>query len=530
MKLSIFFDNPLFIRYWRERMRLHYVGAFSLLTVIIILLIFISAYLNPPKLYDYSYVTKKSIEHSVAWLNSVFFSLAVFQGILLLLVGTTSAYRMSFQERASGTLDFHRSTPFRRLPQIIGIIFGSTVLEWIIFLCTLPISFFLVLITPISIVTFLVFYLALVICAIFYHSLAVCIGIASYQKRRELGIVGFFILAYFFLMASYWLSCFYHASCFPAYEYLHRNSFALGISVTSHGYYGYQYDLLKSMFFANKIPFLLFQVIIQLPLVALVWAAISRKIAYAERFLLSKALTLGLTFLVLYFAAASLISAQLIEKYARDFTLSTFIYFIFMLMFISATSATPTHLMYTKGLQRIKKLNLNRLSYGDDQSSNWFWLILFCMLILLMLSLFLRFFQISLKSKVITMVFVLSQIVIFSQALEFFRLGLYRQKQILFWTGLGIIWVIIPILGMITEAAVKVSKGAEYYLVYFFSASPFFGVTFLAELFKPENKYLLPQLIFLAINIFLAALMAYLAFRLRRRIKATIFTTTPIMF
>jgi hypothetical protein len=508
-------------------MRLHYVGAFALITAIIILLIFISSYLNPPKIYEYKHVIKKSISHPVNWLHGVFFSLAIFQGILLLLVATASAYRMSFQERTSGTLDFHRSTPFWRLPQIMGIIFGSTVLEWIIFLSTLPISFFIVLITPISPVTFFIFYLALAVCAVFYHSLAACAGIASHQKRRELGMLGVFILGYFFITASFWLSCFYHASCFPAYDYLYKNSFSLGISLTPRHHYGFNYyDLLRNMFFAKRIHFLLFQLIIQLPIIALIWAGLSRKIAYAERFLLSKALSLALAFLVLYYSAASLISNQLIQKHSLDFNLVAFIYFIFVLMFIGANSSTPTHLAYAKGLRRIKKLNLSRLNYADDQSSNWVWLIFFCLLIASMLTIFLKFFEFTLRNKVVIVVFVVSQVAIFSGALEFFRLSRYRQKQILFWTGVGIVWFIIPILGMITESAVKVFKGADY-LVYFFSASPFFGVTFLNEryLFKPESKYLFSQLAFLAINIFLATLMLYLAHRQRRRIKAEIFVS-----
>jgi hypothetical protein len=544
MRATILFDNPLFIRYWRERMRLHYVGAFGLITAIIILLIFLSAYLTPPKIYVYgpeptiNYDSggkssqcpisppRKSNAYPVPWLHSVFFSLAVFQGILLLLVGTTSAYRMSFQERTSGTLDFHRSTPFWRFPQIMGIIFGSTVLEWIIFLWTLPISLFIVLLTPISIWTFLIFYVALAVCAIFYHSLAVCLGIASNQKRRELGILGIFFFAYFILALSFWLSCFYHAGCFPAYDYLYKNSFSLGVSL-SERHYHYDYSFLtRDMFFGVKIPFLLFQLIIQLPLIALIWAGISRKIAYAERFLLSKTLSLALAFLVLYCSAASLISNQLIEKHSGDFNLIAFIYFIFTLMFIGANSATPTHLMYSKGLQRIKKLSLNRLSYWDDQGSNWVWLISCCLLALSMLGFFLNFVEISLRNKIIIMVFILSQIVSFASALEFFRLSRYHQKQILFWTGLGIVWIIIPILGMITEAAVMGFKGGDY-LVYFFSASPFFGVTFFFENFfsKPEGKYLSDQQVFLAINILLAALMAYLAFRQRRRVKTEILTS-----
>lgn len=527
MKASVFLDNPLFIRYWRERMRLHYVGAFALIAAIIILLIFISAYLHPPKIYDYDYITKKSTNYPVSWLHSVFFSLAIFQGIILLLVGTTSAYRMSFQERTSGTLDFHRASPFWRFPQILGIIFGSTVLEWIIFLSTLPISFFIMLITPISPITFFIFYLALILCAVFYHSLAACVGIASPQRRKELGILGIFILGYFFIAASFWLSCFYHTSWFPAYDYLYKNSFALGIPLSERPHYGYRYyELLRYMFFAEKIHFLKFQSIIQLPLIVLVWVGISRKIAYAERFLLSKTLSLILGFLILYYSAASLTASQLIQKSPHDANLTVFLYFIFTLMFIGVNSSTPTHLMYIKGLQRVKKLKLNRLTYRDDQSSNCFWLIAFCLLIVVMLGLFLRFFEITRTNKIITMVFILGQVVTFSGALEFFRLSRYRQKQILFWTGAGIVWFIIPILGMITETAVKVFKGADY-LVYFFSASPFFGVSFLNEhyLFKSGREYVFPQLVFLAINILLAMLMQYLAFRQRRRIKAEIFTS-----
>ena len=121
MKIIPLPDNALFLTNWRERMRFAPTLSYIILTIITLILLFLSAYFRTGN------------EYNPKWPQEMFWFMIVGQGILILLLGTMSAENISMRERFGGTLDFHRSSPTPRFHQILGLATGSPCLEWCIF-------------------------------------------------------------------------------------------------------------------------------------------------------------------------------------------------------------------------------------------------------------------------------------------------------------------------------------------------------------------------------------------------------------
>jgi len=81
MSIPYFSDNAIFMRNWRERMRLPVVASYIIISVIVISLIILACYLNRDSIDEYDYVNKTRV--AVHWLHMAFFIIAIFQGIVL---------------------------------------------------------------------------------------------------------------------------------------------------------------------------------------------------------------------------------------------------------------------------------------------------------------------------------------------------------------------------------------------------------------------------------------------------------------
>lgn len=220
MSILALADNAIFIKNCRERLRIPIIASAALMLFLIISLIFIGTYLNRYTLDGYNY--NPQTYTTAHWLCYVFYYLTILQGVLLLLFGTISANKMAFKERVGGTLDFHRCSPSSRFSQVIGLVIGGPVLEWGLFLSTLPISLCIMFIAKISLITFLIFYGSLIVYAVFLHTLAVLFVFPVPQKQGQFGIIPMFFFAWFFfpMMFSLRLSCLYQLSMAPNYVYL----------------------------------------------------------------------------------------------------------------------------------------------------------------------------------------------------------------------------------------------------------------------------------------------------------------------
>lgn len=509
--LNSIFDNALFIRNWRERMRLHLVGSAAFLTAIIIILIFLGNYLNKDIISHYNYATKTELK--TPWINSALFQLTIFQGFILLLFGTISAGRMASIEKTSGTLDFHRSSPTPKFNQFLGILLGAPALEWCVFLATSFIFLIVIIIAKIQILDCILFYVSLTITALFLHSFSI-LYMLSGNKRLRIG--GLFFTFYFCMSGFFLLSCLYQITPFPAYE---RLSHILIDSNKSPSAWDTQWQTSLNSFFGYTISFPLLQLIIQLPLIMLFALGICRKFEYTERPVWTKAQSAIFTALTLFFFSGSIVNFKITgQHYSRGAMLIPFWLIAFIVIFTTASMATPNYLSFVKGLHRARKMKVLRLSGNDDYSSNWLWLITSCLTSSVIFYITILFSGKPNHHQLVQLVTGLSYIVFYAQILEYFNSSKYHQKKALFISGLILLWLIIPIFGVISKPVIK----SHYYLQYFFAPSPFFGTYMLQEWLLKNDADIAQPLVFIIISSTLALSAILLARNARSRVKKSI--------
>mgnify|MGYP001619338720 FL=1 len=463
MKLLNLRDNALFVRNFRERMRTHVVGSYAALLFVIVMIFlllnkesFAKAGAGNP-LFTF-------IPHYVP--AYVLAGMAVFQGFVILVLGTLSAYRMALQDRLNGTLDFFRATPTEGVNHVIGLVLGAPVLEWFFFLLLIPVMLVFALLSDVKPAALMDFYASIILCAVLYHSLGVLTGICATRKKYRatvnvvlLGALIFAGVRALILMKS---SVAYHGTFLPGYTNL------LAEIMNPEAFPGslfFNYNLF--MFFGKPIPSLLLQALVQAPLCLLACLAIKRKISSPETPIFSRFQLLILTSLSLvYFTGDSLFTGAVrrIKGAPGDFNpvLCAYFYLFFFLSVFFSSITTPTALGYQKGINRVKKLGLSKLGRLDEQNGNSGWLIIFCALSAPVYFALCAVFKVSFMISPVSFAMFACFIVLFANALEFFRLSRFHGKTIVFSTAVLILWVALPV----TEAILATMNYNYPFFVY----------------------------------------------------------------
>ena len=451
MKLLKLTNNALFLRNWYEQTRKKEVVIFSVIAGMIIMLIFLYCFLQRAEFSKFAEASKTW--HGILWQNFFLMFLAGFQGVLLPLIGLLLVVGYANKELASGTIDYHRMSPTKRIDQIIGMVFGPPVLAWIIFLESIGIVLLTVLSRGISLAVVFTFYASLILCTVFYHSIAVLFGLSIRDRVRPDG-AGIAILWVLMIALFIPLSAAYYLTFIPGYNYLFMNMFRpheAGLPVHPL----YQLDLVSNYFFGKSLHFLLFQIIVQVPLIVMIWLGISRKISYPGRPIFSKLQSLALSLLILLYYTGSALSLtlvggneQIISHWKQIAILLPYLWY-FMGMFM-ASGATPEVLMFVKGLRRMKRLNLTGISPLDDQSSNWLWLIGYCLLSVIMFFLFFVTIHLHPGKFAYTTAIIMIQIIFYAQLLEYVKLSASSKRAVFFklFVGLSVLWLIVPLIGI----------------------------------------------------------------------------------
>jgi len=552
MKLLSLRDNAIFLSNSRERMRPAMVLSGVILTLLIVSIIITNAYVNPKYIYTSSQYSP-SHRRIVPPPQKIFWDIAVGQGILLLLLGTMAANRMAFRERSSGTLEFHRSSPTSRHDQIVGLLLGATSLEWFLFAITLIFSLYFGWRSGIPFLSFFKFYAALLLCAIFYHVLAILWGIMNYQPKKanqpRFGAWQFWLLVWLAMWGggtaiNSQISFIYHLTWLPSYDAIYNQIFAF--FARKYTWRTPEVMQILNSLFCLRFPSLLLQILIQISLIAFTWMGISRKISHPERPTLSKTQSLMLCFFILFMfvgSGLSTLASTSSADHVRDplgSIVSLLLVLCVILGAVGILTLTPSKELYSKGLHRAKKLKLKAMAIDDDYNSNFAWLLIFAVIVAISLFLFSYTLPtVPLIKKIMVLIILVSYIFFFGGALEFFKLKkLAGQKRSLFWTGLSILWIFIPILGTITVKLVD----SPFYLPYFTVASPIMGLQILVNALTGRyvsGAYICPvdttnvskwtnQLVnfeltlSLVVNLTLAIVLQLMAYRQRHRLQKEI--------
>lgn len=494
MKILDLRDNALFLQNWRERMRLPSRLSGMIITAMITGLIFLSAYLNPPRIYPYH---GGGPPREIFWLNSVFWSLAVFQGVILLVFGTLAADKMALRERTSGTLDFHRSSPTSRINQYLGLLLGAPSLEWFLFLGTFIVSACLWPFTTIPLKAFLHFYPALILCAILYHSCAILFSVSMPRSgvlgQHRLGGFAFLLALYIMTSVFYYsmsLSIFFHLSWLPAYDQL--SSVIFGRNNADN--YLWDTGCLKAVYslFTISLPPIALQTIAQLPVLIFTTVGVCRKIAFPERQILSKTQLSIFAATILFLVVGSIYSSVFYHNprylYAPSPVKEILPFYILLCLVLGAIQVfltTPNRLQFLKGLQKAKKLGLKQLPIDDDYSSNISAIAAFAFIAVVMSGVLNAVIPGDLLKKVISLILILGYVGTLAGVLEGFRLSPHYKKQMFLWTGLGIAWILLPILAEI----LKGPSSPETYLYYTLRAfSPFCGAELIVDILTENTS------------------------------------------
>lgn len=517
-------NNPLFLQGWRERNRFSAVTSAITLVSIIIILIFVNAYLNDTYVYHYtpngnSYRTESTL---LAWPRKVLLDLCVLQGWVLLLFGCVNAYKMASRERTSGTIDFHRSSPTPRPNQIVGLVLGSTSLEWWVFLGISAVTLILSLLMDLPFLAVLQFTIQLAVSAVLFQAIFSLIGICRHPLRNKAGtfgiLAGVYILSHILIYNK--MSFLHQLTWMPAYGQL--NIAIKGPTYEYWGYYQRHYKDLLSMLFGVKLNPLVFQMMVQIPFIVLVLEGIGRRFSSLEQPVFSKSQTLMATFYALILFCGSFVSILLLgvdQYYSVNQYVYFLLYFILVFGIFGAILATPNYLSFVRGLRRAKKLNLKKSNPADNASSNVMWQIVFSFITAVTLAFFYALFHVELPKAVMATLTVLSYIVFFASFLEYYQLSRFHNKKSIAWTILIVFWVLIPIFGLVMKSVIRNSPVYKFLL----APSPFFGgMEPVARLIHPPRYYSGDEnslVISLAVAGGMAVIVTLLAYLQRQRLK-----------
>jgi len=476
-------DNALFLATWRERMRPAVVLSIGIVAAVVIALVVVGCHSKAASDAVHGWSRHAPRE----WLGWAFGIVAGLQGFVLLVVGSAWAGNVAARERTGGTLDFHRTSPTRRIDQVLGLLFGAPVLEWCVFGATLPVSLILALAAGIRFGTFLGFYVSLVVTAVFCHSLAVAAGLAGSNKRTgaKSNGTGALVPVVLFVLSLIAIpmraSALFHAASLPAYIRLSREAFLDSNALPDAWRSGALFT-----FYHVRLPSLLLQLVVQVPFTVLAWIAAIRNISRPERPMLSKTQWLGCIALVFFLSVGSalpildVLAVRGWGRYDHSDTAVVMAFFFYIAIFlglISAAGATPGHLLHLKGLSRMRKLGRARLGLMDDEASNRAWLAGFVALFAVSYVALGRYLLWPSTFEIIAApVIMVCYVAWFAGALEYFRVSRFRSSKGLFAVAIAILWIVIPMFGVF---AMWPSATDEPSFL-FFAPSPVFGPLALA--------------------------------------------------
>ncbi len=168
-------DNPVFQRFRRSRLRARKAVFWYLLTLILTTFVVMMGYIVR---------TNSGVPEADA-ARSLWLPLLVIQGLILMVRGTGTVSSTLIQDRLDQTLDYQRLTPVAPLRNLVGYLFGLPVMEYVMVALTLPHLVFVVVVGRIPIDTVAAVYLAFMTCVVLYHITAISVGMV--MQRWILG-------------------------------------------------------------------------------------------------------------------------------------------------------------------------------------------------------------------------------------------------------------------------------------------------------------------------------------------------------
>lgn len=501
-------DNALFLKNLRERTRPSSLAAAAIATALATILCVLGCY------------TVSLGDKGFRWEAWAFYTLAIVQTLVLLVMGSVSLSNSAARERLANTLDFHRASPTTPLNMYVGLLLGGPVHEWCVYLAILPVgaSFGLRGGLSLAIITYL--HLSIILNALLFHSLSIVFTMGIDQKtlNRMLSVGGLtvcLVLAYvsFAAAGSPPARALYHLTCLPAFV----------TAGSSLGMNGPAVPLIaRREFFQVQMPIWAVQIVVQCPVILLASLASMRRLAHAERPLFSKVLALAACAyaLLVYLGPMGPETWQSMIPDSTDFFRLIgavfFCGFVFILGCMGTCMTTPSYLMHVRALRRMRKNGRHYLSPFEDGASNFAWLVLFSTLAAGAMVVLLWFWH----GKDCLYAFVLLALTLcyvawFAGGYELAMLAGKGKRKGLMVVAFAVPWAFMPILGSLLAAG---SMRLDLLHTMMMAFCPFFGISMFAGAYIPAQEVAEFMWLALAMNLVLAFVVSSIAWSTRIRL------------
>ncbi len=476
-------NNALFLSCWHERNRPVQLGCFILLLAGALFLSFLTI----------SYGERNA--EKIA--ENFFYVVVILQAIVLLLIGSLFVGHLARRERVNETLDFHRNSPQPVMEKILGLVFGGTWFEWLLFVVFFFIELPFVVLKSISLSGLLLFNASLMMTGLFFHTVSAGSAIMSPNKKRISPLLIIFLLLIFggpliaVIFASAQSIFFAHLFGITASQYINpalRNDF--------HGWF-YTFDL----------PPIVLQGIIQIPLILLMIKGMKRVFSLPNSPAWAKADVIRFCAFVFFLITGFFMSHYLhFDQLAETgqsyrpysfFTPERFLeqsasLYLFLLlaggMYVSFF-AVPSYFKRSKYMALRERKGSCRSDPFNDGATSWPTLLFYLIIGGLFLVPYIALQKIALGQAAAAFLMIGSHVLAFAGFLEFFRLGRFRTNKIFFITILIMWWVFIPWLASINSGynleklgmiMVLSPFGGFLYAIGKFSVSPEVNLSFMS--------------------------------------------------
>ncbi len=370
-------DNPLFLRFARERLRPRTLLPWALVTLVFAAFIFLLTYLA---------LLGREVTTAQEAARSGFTALVIFQAFILMLLGTGRVASTVATDKERGLLDYHRITPMTGTSRIVGYMFGAPVLEYVLFLLTMPFALYAIIVGEMAPMRIAQLYAVGLASVWLYHSAAMVAGMVTVSPRRAAMLSqGMVLLLYLIVPQLSGLG-------FRFLQYLTARPTFLVVAESELGWVARgapgatlaetAADLRVVHFVTFTLGSTVFTLLFQALLIFSLLLIVHRRWRRANCHAFSKSYALGF-----YAAAMGLMVGCLWPYLARTELFHQvgesamqkitygFVLICGVLCLLLAHLITPTRHDYLRGLRRARKLKLREIPHGSDEADATTWMV-----------------------------------------------------------------------------------------------------------------------------------------------------------
>ncbi|MDX2035216.1 MAG: hypothetical protein SFX72_01095 [Isosphaeraceae bacterium] len=447
------FDNPIFVKHRRTRLRKSLITAPLAVVFVICILIAYSGY---------------SFQ---GFTNGMVFSLTmIFQAILLAVIGATQIGSSVGAARESGIIDYHRVSPLSPLSLVLGFFFGAPVREYAMYAMTLPLALICIFNEAPGALGFFEATVALFLSAWTMHALALLTSLSTKKpKAGGRGVIGLVI--------------------FVAMFGGNAGIFVFRSAATSLN------TGLKMGFFGIDIHWLLFTTLYTAPFLFFVLLASVRKMRSERAHPFTKPEAIGAIALLAFLLIGAVWGSPALVP-----TAITVLYVMVATSCVLITTVTPNQSEFAKGVRRALKEGRGSLGPWSDWAINRATVLVLAAILLLAGTIVTQalpespggrnFFnsysppEFSLSITVATSVFV---VIYVGLAFQAFHLLMAKRASTMFALFLFMVWVVPLLVGAISGAS-GIDEGIASFIA---SLSPIAGISLSAGISGLDSTRLL---------------------------------------